>query len=171
MSQLQEVFKMNDAIETLIELAEQGDVTAVICLAHAYDTGLGLDGPQDRQKTCFWFQKGAELGNADCQLNVGMMCEKGETVPQDYRQAAVWYRKAAEQGGKEAQRHLGYLYKNGFGVEQDYRQAYAWFSLAATKGDHAAIVSRDKMVKKLTPAALVEAQKLAFGYFELYRKS
>ena len=40
----------------------------------------------------------AEQGDADAQLNLGVMYEDGEGVPQNDKTAVQWYKRAAEQG-------------------------------------------------------------------------
>jgi TPR repeat protein len=72
----------------------------------------------------------------------------------------AWYRKAADQGVIDAQFNLGIMYVYGSGV-QDYVQAHMWWNLAAVSGDEDAIKNRDKVAKKMTPAQIAEAQKLA----------
>jgi TPR repeat protein len=72
-----------------------------------------------------------------------------------------WYRKAAEQGDADAQVNLGILYGMGQGVPQDYAAAHMWFNLAAARGNKDAVKGRDMVIAKMTPAQVVEAQKLA----------
>jgi TPR repeat protein len=86
----------------------------------------------------------------------------------DYAEAVKWYRKAAEQGDAEAQSRLGFLYYMGQGVPQDYLLAHMWFNLAASqysasenKDRDDAVARRNAVAAKLTPALIVEAQKLA----------
>lgn len=73
----------------------------------------------------------AESGEADAQVNVGEIFERGLGGEPNYEAAAVWYQKAAEQGNQRAQFNLGTLYEQGLGVQQDkllamnyYRQAW-----------------------------------------------
>ncbi len=108
----------------------------------------------------------AEQGNAAAQYNLGQMYIYGRGVPEDYAEAAKWYRKAAEQGHANAQYNLGVMYDNGQGVPQDYVQAHMWYNLAAagiTPGGSRDIVveHRDAVAKQMTPAQIVEAQRLA----------
>ncbi len=108
----------------------------------------------------------AEQGNAGAQYNLGNMYRKGLGVPQDYAEAARWYRKAAEQGNAEAQFNLGSMYYHGYGVPQDYVQAHMWYKLATSKippgeGRDLAVKNRDRVAKRMTPAQISEAQKLA----------
>jgi hypothetical protein len=61
----------------------------------------------------------AETGDADSQLNVGEIYERGVGGPPDYAKAAEWYRKAADQGSVRAKLLLGALYEQGLGVDRD----------------------------------------------------
>ncbi len=77
-----------------------------------------------------------------------------------------WSRKAAEQGKARAQYNLGIMYGKGQGVPQDYVQAHMWFNLAASRfppGEDRdrAVKNRDIVAKRMTPAQISEAQKLA----------
>jgi TPR repeat protein len=52
-------------------------------------------------------------------------------------------------------------YANGAGVPQDYVLAHMWFNLAARQGYPSAEDHRDTLAKKMTPAQIAEAQRLA----------
>ncbi len=107
----------------------------------------------------------AEQGDPSAQFYLGLLHEKGDGVPQDYTKARKWYEKAAAQGYAMAQINLGMLYKSGNGVPQDDVRAYMWFSLAAAHStgnlQKPAADSRNNVARRMTPAQLVEAQKLA----------
>ncbi len=108
----------------------------------------------------------AGQGDADAQYALGVMYEDGRGVPQDSAEAVKWYRLAAEQGDAGAQINLGFMYNNGQGVTQDYVQAHLWFNLAAARlppgeGRDMATRNRDKAAKRMTPAQIAEAQRLA----------
>ena len=108
----------------------------------------------------------AEQGNAIAQYNLGIMYNEGQGVPQDYAEAVGWYRKAAEKGYATAQHKLGVMYGKGLGVPQDEAQAYMWFKLASSTfppGERRdqAVKDRDTVAKRMTPAQISEAQKLA----------
>lgn len=73
----------------------------------------------------------AESGDAEAQVNVGQIFERGLGGEPNYEAAVVWYKKAAEQGNARAQFNLGTLYEQGLGVEKSklvalnyYRQAW-----------------------------------------------
>ncbi len=108
----------------------------------------------------------AEQGNAPAQSNLGLMYHKGQGVPRDYAEAAKWYRLAAEQGNANAQSNLGFMYSNGEGVPQDYIQAHMWYNLAAARGNEVGRMNRDFIVNQMTPAAIIEAQRLAREWLE-----
>lgn len=72
----------------------------------------------------------AELGDADAQVSVGEIFEKGAGGNPNYEAAIIWYNKAAEQGNKRAQFNLGTLYEQGLGVEKDAVAALGWYRKA-----------------------------------------
>ncbi len=103
----------------------------------------------------------AEQGNAEAQYGLGVMYRDSRGVSQDYEQALRWYRLAAAQGHASAQYTLGLMYELGQGVPQDDVQAHLWASLAAEQGNERAPKLRDRLAKKMTPAQLVDAERLA----------
>ena len=111
-------------------------------------------------------RRAAEQGHAKAQFSLGTMYQQGfgvpfDVLPQDYVEAANWYRKAAEQGHAEAQNNLGLMYGIGQGVQQNYVQAHMWYNLAGAQGLEQAAKNRDNVAKRMTPAQIAEAQKLA----------
>jgi TPR repeat protein len=94
------------------------------------------------------------------------MCANGHGVPQDHAEAVKWFQLSAEQGFAGAQASLGVTYLEGLGLPQDDVQALMWFNLAASRfppgEDHdRAVQDRDTVAKRMTPAQITEAQKLA----------
>jgi hypothetical protein len=65
----------------------------------------------------------AEQGDAEAQVNVGEIFERGLGDQPNYEAAAIWYQRAAEQGNSRGQFNLGTLYEQGLGVEQNKLQA------------------------------------------------
>ncbi|MDF1691083.1 MAG: caspase family protein [Zhongshania sp.] len=65
----------------------------------------------------------AEQGDAEAQLAVGEIFEKGLGAEPNYEAAVLWYQKAAAQGNKSAQFNLGTMYEQGLGVAQNKLQA------------------------------------------------
>ncbi len=95
------------------------------------------------------------------QFNLGAMYERGQGVPQDYFQAVRWYRRAAEQGHASAQFNLGLMYNRGQGVMPNVIQAYMWILLATGEGIQSAVKVQEIMMKEMTPAQIMEAERLA----------
>ena len=107
------------------------------------------------------FRLAADQGDAIAQQYLGVMYIDGEGVPQNYAEAFKWYRLAADQSIANAQLCLGSMYATGKGVPQDYVRAHMWFNLSAAQGNENAENARDNIAKRLTPAQIAEAQKLA----------
>ena len=57
--------------------------------------------------------------------------------------------------------NLGVMYAEGRGVPQDYVRAHMWFNLSAAKGEQRAVKVLDMAERRMTPAQIAEAQKLA----------
>jgi len=89
------------------------------------------------------------------------MYDNGQGVPQDYKTAMKWYRLAAEQGIANAQTNLGWMYGMGRGVIQDWVYAHMWGNVASSNGSVNGGKLRDLAAKKMTPADISAAQKLA----------
>ena len=53
------------------------------------------------------------------------------------------------------------MYYNGQGVIQDKAYAHMWWNIAASSGHKGAVNNRDIVAKKMTPADISAAQKLA----------
>ena len=103
----------------------------------------------------------AEEGDAQAQFNVGLLYLDGKGVPQDPGEAAKWFRRSAEQGYTQAQHNLGAMYGSGQGVRKDYIEAYKWMNICAATGNAGCIAQRDLLAKKLKPAQVAQAQRMA----------
>jgi len=87
--------------------------------------------------------------------------KEGDIPPQEFVEAVKSYRKAADQGKGVAMSHIGSMYNLGQGVLQDHVIAHMWFNLASAQGDKFGADNRDRIAKKMTPADLSIAQRLA----------
>ena len=103
----------------------------------------------------------ANQSNAPAQSNLDAMYEKGQGVPKNDMTAVKWYRLAAEQGHAYAQINLGVMYGIGKGGIKDWVYAHMWLNIAASSGNKNAVKKRNIFVKRMTPAQIAEAQKLA----------
>lgn len=72
----------------------------------------------------------AQQGDADAQVNVGEIFEKGLGGEPNYKAALIWYTKAAEQGNKRGQFNLGTMYEQGLGVDKNQVVALNWYRQA-----------------------------------------
>ena len=150
-----------ESLRMVQTMAAQGDPQAQTIIGVLYETGQGV--PQDYAQSRQWFEKAAAQGDANAQYFLGTSYSLGLGVPQDPTQAAKWFKKAAAQAHAPGQQSLGVLYAVGKGVPQDYVRAYMWDSLAAADVDvqEIAVDHRDDVARRMTPAQIAEAQRLA----------
>lgn len=120
-----------------------------------------------------YLRSAAEAGYPPAQYQLARMYQAGIGVPQDYAEAAKWYRSAAESDSVVSFFHseiargpLGKLYAE----MGDYVSAHMWFNLAAMVNDPWAREERDDTAKRMTPAQIAEAQKLAREWDEKHKK-
>ena len=92
----------------------------------------------DYQSAFHLFERSASAGNAEGQIRLARLYDRGDGVPQNYSEAVKWFRLAAEQGSAEGQSNLGAFYSLGRGVPQNYLEAVKWFRLAAEQGNASA---------------------------------
>ena len=59
------------------------------------------------------FMAGAEAGNVDAQVALGILYVRGEGVEKDITTAAEWFDKSAAQGHGQAQHLMGRLHNSG----------------------------------------------------------
>lgn len=59
---------------------------------------------QSHTEAAKWWQKAAEKGFANAQVNLGNAYDKGHGVVQSSEEAIMWWQRAAEQGHHAAQR-------------------------------------------------------------------
>ncbi len=110
------------------------------------------------------WQKAADQGFAEAELDIGSSYLYGAGVTRDDATGAAWLRKAADQGWAEAQLTLGKLYHLGRGVTADDREAYVWESLAVLYGHNTSIeedatTDLKGLYQALTPDQIAEADK------------
>lgn len=85
-----------------------------------------------------WLES-ATAGDAQAQLRVGEIHEKGIGVAPDPAAAAAWYRRSAEQGNAAAMIALGHLHETGAGVPRDLAEAVRWYRRASGLPDAIAL--------------------------------
>jgi TPR repeat protein len=62
------------------------------------------------------------------------------------------------------------MYMKGHGVPQNNVRAYMWLSIADADGTLVADRSRDIVAKRMTPAQIAEAEKLAWEWIAKHSK-
>lgn len=101
----------------------------------AYRRGIVAFNKRDFATAMKLFRPLADDGDADAQVNIGMMFLQGWSVKRDYPEAFRWFSKAAEQGLAAGQQNLGFMYYEGLGVGQNDAAAAKWYGRAAEQGD------------------------------------
>ena len=142
--------------------AKQGFAIAQYHLARSYAKGKGIG--KNANQAAQWQRQAADQGFALAQYQMGQKYAKGQGVAKDQAQAVKWYRMAAAKGHGKAQRSLGVIYEKGLGVKQDLVEAYKWLALAAQKKVKGAAKRRDAVAKRMTPAKVNRAKKLAAAW-------
>lgn len=140
--------------------------------ADQFDEGIAAYEAGNFQKAFEKFKPLAKKGDSWAQFQLGIIYGWGKGVPRDDREAAKWYRKAAKWGHPIALLNLGHMYGKGQGVPQDYVQAYKWFNIIAShfygKYHEEAVRNRNVIKKRMTPAQVAEALKLAIEWKGVY---
>lgn len=108
-------------IMTYLERRKPRQLTASECEIRGGEYTL-YDRANYESSLAVW-QQAAEGGDAEAQLKVGEIYEKGWLGAPDYASASNWYALAAEQGDQRAQRRMAYFYEQGLGVPADKRKA------------------------------------------------
>ncbi len=136
------------------------------CATTNYQQGTRLYRPDNAAAALQELKPLAEQGDAEAQFKLGSLYYQGLGVPQDYPEAIKWLRRAADQRHVSAEVVLGNIYANGFqgAIAKDLPQALMWFIFAAAQGDPEALEHRDNLTRRLTPAQIVEAQRMAREY-------
>ena len=105
-----------------------------------------------------WYRRAAEQGNADAQVNLGLMYINGSGVAQDESAALQCFRMAANQNHPKAQFNLGALLYNGAAGEPDLGEVCQWWMLAAMQGHPSAQQNLEIITGKLSREQLARTQ-------------
>lgn len=115
------------------EAAKKGDAEAQMFLGKSYLAGRS-DVPKNSKQAVFWFQKSANQGYAEGEVELTDAYHNGTGVGRDEAKAAFWYQKAAAQNNIEAEARLGFVYHQGRGLSKDEKMSFFWFDKAAHQG-------------------------------------
>lgn len=89
---------------------------------------------RDAKTAIAWFAKAAASGDAESQLQLGIIYATGNGVGASRDEAMVWYRKAAEQGNRYAQFNLGEQMLQPTPSTEAAKEGVAWLEKAAAQG-------------------------------------
>lgn len=109
----------------LIELANGGNVQAMIILGRIYCSGVLVD--EDFQEGIKWLDKAKLKGNAQELYKLGMVYKNGIPPLKNPKKALECLEKSAKGGNDKAWFSWASMYKNGDGVPQDYSKAMEIF--------------------------------------------
>ncbi len=106
----------------------------------------------------------AEQGDDEAQLHLGLLYRDGLGVMPDHREALKWLRRSAEQENVNARIALGSLYADQQGLVQNDVLALLWLNFAVSQGSQEADLLREDLLRRMTPAQIMEAQRLGREY-------
>ena len=113
------------AFELMKSAAAHGHPDAIGGLGYFYNVGIAVE--QDDKLATEYFRKGAELGSARSQFNLGKMLLAAKQVDE----GLAWMKKAADQSLPEAALAYGsILYFGDHGVTKNYDLAAPYFRIA-----------------------------------------
>ncbi|WP_337268646.1 tetratricopeptide repeat protein [Oryzifoliimicrobium ureilyticus] len=127
----------------LEKAAQEGDLTAIMAIAGAYEEGRGVK--PDRARALFYWQKAASYGEFESRLKV--LSLKGYTLADFYNDKTIRgpltlpafayseeAEKAAKGGNADAMAHVGVSYLLGLGVPIDEQRGSDYLNKASQLG-------------------------------------
>lgn len=130
----------DDAVESMRELAENGDIHAQYFMGELYRDGPLL--PPDWVMARYWFDKAAKQGYAAAQYALGKLYLSDDASVHDPELGIQWLEYAAYNGNHDASYRLGKEYLKGESVRRDTRKAMDHIYTSAQAGNlHAQYLS------------------------------
>lgn len=119
------------AFDEFLKSAEAGYVPAYYEVA---DMGYFVD--KNRERSFYWYSKGADAGDVDCIKQVATAYYGGYGVEKDYNKAIEFWQKAYDMGDLGSLANIANCYAKGLGVEIDYSKALKMYKevIENTKG-------------------------------------
>lgn len=116
-------------VEELQELAQDGDMEALLAVADCYYYGkCGVQ--RNRVEAFKWYEMAALLDNPTAQFSLGHMYRTGNGAKKNMQKALEWFEKAANLGDTESQFMVAEMYGLGTEVPRNVVKAYKWYNLA-----------------------------------------
>ena len=123
----------DDAVESMRELAENGDIHAQYFMGELYRDGPLL--PPDWVMARYWFDKAAKQGYAAAQYALGKLYLSDDASVHDSELGIQWLEHAAYNGNHDASYRLGKEYMRGEAVRKDTRKAMDHIYTSAQAGN------------------------------------
>ena len=123
----------DDAVESMRELAENGDIHAQYFMGELYRDGPLL--PPDWVMARYWFDKAAKQGYAAAQYALGKLYLSDDASVHDPELGIQWLEYAAYNGNHYASYRLGKEYLKGEVVRKDTRKAMDHIYTSAQAGN------------------------------------
>ena len=123
----------DDAVESMRELAENGDIHAQYFMGELYRDGPLL--PPDWVMARYWFDKAAKQGYVAAQYALGKLYLSDDASVHDPELGIQWLEYAAYNGNHDASYRLGKEYLNGESVRRDTRKAMDHIYTSAQAGN------------------------------------
>ena len=123
----------DDAVESMRELAENGDIHAQYFMGELYRDGPLL--PPDWVMARYWFDKAAKQGYAAAQYALGKLYLSDDAIVHDPELGIQWLEHAAYNGNHYASYRLGKEYLKGESVRRDTRKAMDHIYTSAQAGN------------------------------------
>ena len=123
----------DDAVESMRELAENGDIHAQYFMGELYRDGPLL--PPDWVMARYWFDKAAKQGYAAAQYALGKLYLSDDASVHDSELGIQWLEHAAYNGNHYASYRLGKEYLKGESVRRDTRKAMDHIYTSAQAGN------------------------------------
>ncbi|MBX7249935.1 MAG: SEL1-like repeat protein [Caulobacteraceae bacterium] len=152
-----------DAVDALLEAANQGSPGAQYDLARIYrEGGHGVEANPGQARK--WVERSALAGNPAAMHDLGLYYWEGIGGPKNPAGAVQWFTKAAEAGLVNSQYNLARIYELGQGVPRNLTEAYKWYSIAAATGDEGAKAGAASLRDDLTAAQRTAAERAAVRF-------
>lgn len=126
---------MEEKLEAVIRLCEEGDPEMCAFLGKEYYFGMNVE--QDLDRAFRYLNTAAESGDAISQFLVGFMHWAGRGVETDEDKALGWFLKASEQGIPEAMYNVANILMHK-DPEGNLEEAKGWLIRSANAGYGAA---------------------------------
>ena len=115
--------------------AKQGEPNAIF--HYAQSKWAGDMGPKEPEKAMKWIRRGIELGDARCQVFMGLRLLDGAapSVKRDPNAATYYFQKAADQEDSDGIARLVSQIMTGRGIKKDYKRAEPLIQKSAEIGN------------------------------------